>query len=75
MTAKVAKGSFTGMNELTISKQEFYPDSITTDRHVLSINGLLIDMQTTMSKFLSMRMLPEEVILRSTHTPAKIINR
>jgi len=48
----------------------FYPDSISTDLHIENINGPVYDMLTTMNKFLNMGMPLEEVIYRSTVTPA-----
>jgi len=51
----------------------FPPDSISTDLHIENINGPVNDMLTTMNKFLNMGMPLEEVIYRSTVTPAKEI--
>jgi dihydroorotase len=51
----------------------FYPDSISTDLHIENINGPVFDMLTTMNKFLNMGMPLEEVIYRSTVTPAQEI--
>lgn len=48
----------------------FYPDSISTDVHLGSINGGMIDMPSVMSKFLVMGMPLEEVIRTSTVNPA-----
>jgi len=56
-------------------KQGFHPDSISTDLHIDSMNGGMKDMLNLMSKFLNMGMSLDEVILRSTWTPAKEIHR
>ncbi|MFN7924284.1 MAG: amidohydrolase/deacetylase family metallohydrolase [Bryobacteraceae bacterium] len=56
-------------------KQGFPPDSISTDVHSGSINAGMKDQLNVMSKFLSMGMPLDEVILRSTWNPAKIIHR
>ena len=48
----------------------FGPDSISTDLHTGNVNGPVVDMLTTMSKFLNMGMTLEDVIYRSTVTPA-----
>ena len=53
--------------------QGFYPDSISTDLHVLCMNMGMLDMATTMSKFLVMGMPLSEVIRTSTINPAQEI--
>jgi dihydroorotase len=53
----------------------FGPDSISTDLHVGNVNGPVVDMLTTMSKFLNMGLSLREVIYRSTVTPAREIGR
>ena len=55
--------------------QGFYPDSISTDIHQGSVTGAMMDMQTTMSKFLAMGMPLDEVIKASTWNPAQQISR
>ena len=52
----------------------FGPDSISTDLHIGNVNGVVHDMLTTMSKLLCMGMPLNEVIYRSTVTPAQEIN-
>jgi len=56
-------------------RQGFPPDSISTDVHSGSINSGMKDQLNVMSKFLNMGMSIEEVILRSTWNPARIIRR
>ncbi|HLK55204.1 MAG TPA: amidohydrolase/deacetylase family metallohydrolase [Chthonomonadaceae bacterium] len=53
----------------------FGPDSISTDLHTGNVNGPVVDMLTTMSKFLHMGLPLQEVIYRSTVTPAREIGR
>lgn len=53
----------------------FAPDSISTDLHTGNANGCVLDMLTTMSKFLNMGMSLQEVVARSTVAPAREIGR
>ncbi|HZP83102.1 MAG TPA: amidohydrolase/deacetylase family metallohydrolase [Chthonomonadaceae bacterium] len=53
----------------------FGPDSISTDLHISNANGPALDMLTTMSKILNLGMPLEEVVYRSTVTPAREIGR
>ena len=53
----------------------FPPDSISTDLHMGNINGHVHSMLDTMSKCLAMNMSLQEVIYRSTVTPASAIRR
>lgn len=68
-------GSFAFRNAAPAIAQGFWPDSISTDLHTLSMNTGMIDMPTTMSKFLAMGMPLREVIARSTFMPARIIGQ
>ena len=63
-------GSFCFRNSVPAIAQGFYPDSISTDLHVLCMNMGMLDMVTTMSKFLVMGMPMQEVIRCSTINPA-----
>ena len=56
-------------------KQGFPPDTISTDVHSGSINSGMKDQLNVMSKFLNMGMSLDDVVLRSTWTPARIIRR
>ena len=67
-------GSFVFRNAAGATEQGFYPDTISTDLHGLSMNAAMMDMTTTMSKFLVMGMPIKEVILRSTWNPAQVIH-
>jgi dihydroorotase len=51
----------------------FGPDSISTDLHTGNVHGVVLDMLTTMNKILNLGMPLQEVIYRSTVTPAKEI--
>ncbi|MBT3605581.1 MAG: amidohydrolase/deacetylase family metallohydrolase [Candidatus Latescibacteria bacterium] len=53
----------------------FGPDSISTDLHMGNIIGPVFSMQDTMSKCMAMGMSLEDVIYRSTVTPAQAIHR
>ena len=53
----------------------FPPDSISTDLHMGNINGHVHSMLDTMSKCLAMGMPLQEVVYRSTVTPARAIRR
>jgi dihydroorotase len=68
-------GSFWFRNAVPAFRGGFPPDTISTDLHMANINGPVVSMLTTMSKFLSMGMPLEEVIQRSTSRPAQVIGR
>ncbi|MGH9721146.1 MAG: amidohydrolase/deacetylase family metallohydrolase [Bryobacteraceae bacterium] len=68
-------GSFVFRNAVAAARQGFYPDTISTDLHTGSMNAGMIDMPTTMSKFLAMGMPLKEVIRASTWTAAQNIKR
>jgi dihydroorotase len=53
----------------------FVADTISTDIYNKNINGPVYDMPTTMSKLLYLGMSFDDILLRTTATPAKIINR
>jgi dihydroorotase len=63
-------GSFWFRQAVPMMEHGFWPDSISTDLHTGNVNGPVVDMLTTMSKFLNMGMPLKEVIYRSTVTPA-----
>jgi dihydroorotase len=67
-------GSLVMRNAVPAIAQGFYPDSISTDLHVPSMNRGLMDFPTTASKFLAMGMPLTEVVLRSTWNPAQMIH-
>ena len=53
----------------------FFPDTISTDIHALSIREPVHDLETTMTKFLGLGMPMGEIIRSVTYTPAKAIGR
>jgi dihydroorotase len=53
----------------------FLPDTISTDIYSLNINGPVYNLPTTMSKLLYLGMNFDEVLLRTTANPAKVVNR
>ena len=65
--------SFAFSQALPAAKEGFYPNSISTDIHVGSMNNAMKDMLTTMSKFLAMGMDLKAVITASTWNPAREI--
>lgn len=67
--------SFWFRNAVPALRGGFPPDTISTDLHMANINGPVISMAHTMSKFLNMGMPLEEVIRRSTVIPAQVIGR
>jgi dihydroorotase len=67
--------SFAYSQAIPAIRQGFYPDAISTDLHIGSMNGAMKDMLVTMSKFLAMGMDLKSVINTSTWKPAQIINR
>jgi len=67
-------GSFLFRQAVPAMRQGFGPDSISTDLHISSMNAGMKDMLNVMSKFLNIGMPLDEVILRSTWTPAKEIH-
>lgn len=67
--------SFAYSQALPAMKEGFYPNSISTDIHVGSMNDAMKDMLTCMTKFLAMGMSLHDVIQASTANPAKEIKR
>jgi dihydroorotase len=63
-------GSFWFRNGAPAIAQGFWPDSISTDLHRHSMNCVIADMQTTMSKVLAMGVPLVDVIKMSTCKPA-----
>ena len=69
-------GGSCGFNQMIPSvRQGFLPDVISTDLHYDSMNAGMKSMSNVMSMFLSLGLTIEDVILRSTWNPAKVINR
>jgi dihydroorotase len=67
--------SFAFSQAIPAVKSGLYPQTISTDLHIGSMNGAMKDILTTMSKFLAMGMDLQSVIKASTWTPAQVIKR
>ena len=61
--------SFVLRNAAPAIAQGFWPDTISTDLHAQSMNALMMDMPTLLSKFVALGMPLKEVILRATWNP------
>ncbi|MCB0689355.1 MAG: amidohydrolase/deacetylase family metallohydrolase [Saprospiraceae bacterium] len=68
-------GSFAFEQVVPAMKQGFWPNSISTDLHIGSMNGGMKDMLNIMSKFLNMDMPMDKLIGASTWSPAQYIKR
>lgn len=68
-------GSFWWRQAVPAVRQVFLPDSISTDLHVISMNGGMKDMTNVMSKFLNLGVSLDKVIEMSTIAPAMQIKR
>jgi dihydroorotase len=68
-------GSFSWAQAVPAVKQGFYPNSISTDLHISSMNAGMKDMLNVASKFLALGMTVEQVIARCTWNPAREIHR
>ena len=66
-------GSFVFRTAVQAFKEGYYPDSISTDLHIGSMNAGMKDMLNLMSKFLALGMSLPDVVQRSTWNPAKEI--
>jgi dihydroorotase len=66
---------FTFARAIPSVKQGFLPYSISSDLHIESMNAGMKDMSNILSKFMSMGLSLQDVILRSTWNPAKEIKR
>jgi dihydroorotase len=68
-------GSFFWYVAVPLTEQKFYPDSISTDIHLRSVNGGMKDMLQSMAKVMSLGAPLEEIIRMSTHNPALQIRK
>lgn len=69
------KGSFSWKTARAMMKAGFPPDTISSDVHMLCINGPAYDQVTTMSKFLCLGMDLNTIIAASTINPARALQR
>ena len=68
-------GSFWFRKAVPALRGGFPPDTLSTDLHMANVNGPVVDLAWTLSKFLSMGMPLGEVIWRATARPAEVIGR
>jgi dihydroorotase len=68
-------GSFAWRVAVPATREGFWPDSISTDLHVGSMNAGMKDMLNVMSKFLALGMSLDDVIRISTWNPARQIKQ
>lgn len=68
-------GSFSWKNAVPAIRQGFWPDSISTDLHIGSMNAGMKDMTNVMSKILSQGVPLFDVIKMSTWNPAQLMKR
>ena len=68
-------GAFSWDAAVPSIQQGFVVDVISTDLHVLSMNSGMKDMTNLLSKFMAMGLSLQDVILRATWNPAKVIKR
>jgi dihydroorotase len=68
-------GSFLFRQAVPAIRQGFLPDSISTDTHTHSMNAGMKNMLNVMSKFLNMGVPLDQVIGKSTWSPAREIHR
>ena len=68
-------GAFFWNQAIPSIQQGFVADVISSDLHTGSMNSGMKDMTNLMSKFLSMGLSLQDVILRTTWNPAKVIKR
>ena len=58
-----------------LAKEGIWPDMISSDIHILSVNGPAYDLLTTMSKFLCLGMPLQDIIAAVTMTPARMMKK
>ncbi|MDR2888113.1 MAG: amidohydrolase/deacetylase family metallohydrolase [Bacteroidales bacterium] len=68
-------GAFHFPHAVPAIQQGFIADIISSDLHIGSMNGGMKDMANLLSKFMAMGLSLQDVILRATWNPAKVINR
>jgi dihydroorotase len=66
-------GSFAWQTAVQAFKEGYYPNSLSTDLHIGSMNAGMKDMVNLMSKFLALGMPLKDVVVRSTWNPAREI--
>ena len=69
------QGSYSWSVGEVCAKQEFWPDTISTDHHKLNVAGPAYDLPTVMTKLLHLGMPLYDVIKAVTWTPALVIRK
>jgi dihydroorotase len=69
------RGSFGFATAMQMLKNEFIPDVISSDVHIMSIDGPAYNMLVTMSKFLALGLDLEDVVRMSTINAARAIRK
>lgn len=67
------RGSFNFEIAEKALRQNFSPSTISTDLHAYNLSGPVYDLPTTISKFLTLGLPLDEVILKATAVPAKLL--
>ena len=67
-------GAFSWRQAVPAIKQGLLPNVISSDLHKMSMNSGMKDMANLMSKFMSIGLSLQDVILRSTWNPAQVIH-
>lgn len=68
-------GSFSWGVAVPATREGFWPDTISTDLHVSSMNAGMKDLPNVLSKFLALGLPLSEVVRRATVNPARAIGR
>jgi len=68
-------GAFHFAQAVPSIQQGFVADVISSDLHIGSMNGGMKDMANLLSKFMAIGLSLQDVIMRATWNPAKVINR
>jgi dihydroorotase len=68
-------GSFVFRQVVPAVKEGFFPNTISSDLHVRSMNGGMKNLLNVMSKFLNLGLSLSDVIDKSTWAPAQVISR
>src|SRR2546428_3038839 len=66
-------GSFTFAVARAALAQDLRPGTISSDLHVYNVHGPVFDLATTMTKFLALGLVLDEVVRMTTEAPAKVI--
>ncbi|NND32568.1 MAG: amidohydrolase/deacetylase family metallohydrolase [Saprospiraceae bacterium] len=68
-------GAFSWVQAVPAIKQGFLPNVISTDLHIQSMNAGMKDLCNVMSKFMALGLSIQDVVLRTTWNPARVISR